>query len=84
MSGKDPFICRNCGREMILWKLWHPDYGFIYDEEEGSPCKTVQVSKNHFFKTGATISSRHVRGQDVKPDIIAGVQRFPDQIDLTP
>lgn len=39
----------------------------------GSPCKTVQVSKNHLFKTGATMSSRHVRGQDVKPDIIAGV-----------
>jgi hypothetical protein len=34
MSGKDPFICRNCGREMVLWKLWHPDYGVIYDEEE--------------------------------------------------
>ena len=34
MSGKDPFICRNCGREMILWKLWHPDYGVLYDEEE--------------------------------------------------
>ena len=32
MSGRDPLICRFCGREMDLWKFWHPKYGTIYDE----------------------------------------------------
>lgn len=34
MSGSDPLICRYCGREMDLWKIWHPKYGMIYDEWE--------------------------------------------------
>lgn len=33
-SGKDPFICAHCGGEMMLWKIWHPRYGVIYDEAE--------------------------------------------------
>jgi len=33
-SSKDPFICSRCGGELILWKIWHPLYGVIYDEEE--------------------------------------------------
>jgi hypothetical protein len=33
-SGKDPFICSHCGGEMMLWKIWHPRYGVIYDEAE--------------------------------------------------
>jgi hypothetical protein len=31
---RDPFICSKCGGEIILWKVWHPQYGVIYDEEE--------------------------------------------------
>jgi hypothetical protein len=42
-------------------------------EKTGSPCKTVQVIKNHSFKMGAVIRSRQVRGADVKPITIAGV-----------
>ena len=34
MSGRDPLLCRCCGREMYLWKIWHPKYGTIYDEWE--------------------------------------------------
>jgi lipoprotein-anchoring transpeptidase ErfK/SrfK len=33
-SGNDPFICSQCGGEMMLWKIWHPGYGVLYDEEE--------------------------------------------------
>jgi hypothetical protein len=33
-SSNDPFICTRCGGELILWKIWHPSYGVIYDEEE--------------------------------------------------
>lgn len=34
MSGRDPMICRFCGHEMDLWKIWHPKYRTIYDEWE--------------------------------------------------
>ncbi len=33
-NGRDPMICRYCGHEMGLWKIWHPKYGVIYDEWE--------------------------------------------------
>jgi len=33
-TAKDPFICSRCGGELMLWKIWHPSYGVIYDEEE--------------------------------------------------
>ena len=32
-SGKDPFLCKRCGREMELWKIWHPVKGFLYELE---------------------------------------------------
>ena len=34
ISGHDPMICRHCGGEMELWKIWHPKYGVLYDEYE--------------------------------------------------
>jgi len=34
ISGHDPMVCGYCGREMDLWKIWHPKYGVIYDELE--------------------------------------------------
>lgn len=34
VSGRDPMICRYCGHEMDLWRIWHPKYGVIYDELE--------------------------------------------------
>lgn len=32
-SGKDALLCRHCGNEMELWKIWHPARGFLYDLE---------------------------------------------------
>lgn len=34
MSGREPFVCGRCGGDMILWEIWHPRYGIIYDERE--------------------------------------------------
>ena len=34
ISSQDPFLCRHCGHEMVLWRIWHPKYGEIYDEYE--------------------------------------------------
>jgi hypothetical protein len=30
--GLDPLRCAQCGGELWLWYVWHPDYGVIYDE----------------------------------------------------
>ena len=34
ITGKDPFVRKYCAGEMILWKIWHPKCGYIFDEEE--------------------------------------------------
>lgn len=43
ISGQDPMICRYCGCEIELWKVWHPKYGLIYDEyasiKDGRPAR---------------------------------------------
>jgi hypothetical protein len=31
-TGRDPLRCARCGGEMILWQVWHPRYGVVYDE----------------------------------------------------
>ena len=34
LTGDDPFTCPNCGKEMVLWEIWVPEYGKIYNELE--------------------------------------------------
>jgi len=34
--GKNPLTCKNCRKEMQLWKVWHKDYGMIYDIREST------------------------------------------------
>jgi hypothetical protein len=31
-SGRDPLVCPHCQGEMVVWRMWHPKYGVIYDE----------------------------------------------------
>jgi hypothetical protein len=31
-TGHDPLRCTRCGGEMMLWKVWHPRHGVVYDE----------------------------------------------------
>src|SRR3954470_12458783 len=33
-TGRDPLRCPHCQAEMGVWRIWHPTYGVIYDEEE--------------------------------------------------
>jgi putative transposase len=33
-TGRDPCRCPHCGAEMAVWRIWHPQYGGIYDEGE--------------------------------------------------
>ena len=32
--GRDRLICRQCGTDLWLWQVWHPQYGVVYDELE--------------------------------------------------
>jgi len=34
ISSKDPLLCGYCGNEMMLWSIWHPKYGMLFDEYE--------------------------------------------------
>jgi hypothetical protein len=46
-TGRDPLRCRRCGRGMILWQVWHPRYGVVYDELQAikrgryGPCRRL-------------------------------------------
>ena len=35
--GVDPLICPRCKEEMLLWRIWHPDYGDIFDLSRDGP-----------------------------------------------
>jgi len=35
--GKYPLICQKCKEEMLLWRIWHPDYGDIFDLSRDGP-----------------------------------------------
>jgi len=34
VTGKDPLKCKNCGKELKLLRIWHPDYGVLYENKE--------------------------------------------------
>ena len=44
-TGRDPLRCARCGGEMLLWQVWHPRYGVVYDEVQAikrgryGPCR---------------------------------------------
>jgi len=40
--GSDPLLCRKCGVEMMLWKLWHPVYGTIFDLSRDGPFVEIE------------------------------------------
>ena len=38
--GKDPLLCTTCKEEMLLWEIWHPAYGVIFDLSRDAPLST--------------------------------------------
>jgi len=61
MSGRDPFVCRNCGCEMDLWRVWHPKYGTMYDE-----MANIKAGKYEKALESKDISTREVTSQKVR------------------
>jgi len=57
MSGRDPLRCRFCGREMDLWKIWHPRYGTIYDEWENIKAGKYEPVDFGGYRGGQTLRS---------------------------
>ena len=39
--GVDPFICTNCGNEMVLWEIWYHKYGLIYNVLDKSNYRNI-------------------------------------------
>ena len=39
--GVNPYICKNCGKDMILWEIWHYKYGLIYNALDKSNYKRI-------------------------------------------
>jgi hypothetical protein len=50
VSGKDPFVCSLCGGEMVLWEVWHPKYGVIYDEMEEMQKRSAYIEISEELK----------------------------------
>jgi len=40
-TGHDPLRCVRCGRDMILWQVWHPRYGVVYNELQAIKMRAV-------------------------------------------
>lgn len=38
---RNPLLCSKCGTEKFLWKIWHKEYGVIYDIRETSNRKDI-------------------------------------------
>lgn len=43
--GKDPLICPKCGKELDLYSIWHPKYGYIYHLIRDAPVVAVEETK---------------------------------------
>lgn len=48
--GVNSFICSKCGQEMILWEIWMPKYGKIYNVlDKLVSTKSSQLHKDTFI-----------------------------------
>ena len=43
-TGRNPLRCPHCGEEMALSRIWHPQYGIVYDEGQKSKRGTSTAS----------------------------------------
>lgn len=43
---ENPLTCDRCGTEKFLWKIWHKNYGVIYDIREVSNRKDILYEPN--------------------------------------
>ncbi len=59
--GKDPLICRNCNEEMLLWRIWHPGHGYIYDLSRDGPLFEYKKSQDKKEKNDTALDNSRKR-----------------------
>ena len=52
-TGRDPLRCPCCGGPMMLWQVWHPRYGVVYDELE-------QIKRGRYDPGGIMLRGDHM------------------------
>ena len=52
-TGRDPLRCPRCGGSMMLWQIWHPRYGVVYDEVE-------QIKRGRYDPGGGVLPGANV------------------------
>jgi hypothetical protein len=52
-TGRDPLRCPRCGGSMMLWQIWHPRYGVVYDEVE-------QIKRGRYDPGGLGLRGDHM------------------------
>lgn len=60
--GKDPLLCTTCNEEVLLWRIWHPVYGVIFDLSRDAPASTA-YEKEQREKTQNTVAGPRWDGQ---------------------
>jgi hypothetical protein len=55
-TGRDPLRCPGCGGSMMLWQVWHPRYGVVYDELE-------QIKRGRYDPGGVVLRGDDVAGE---------------------
>lgn len=55
ISGTDPMLCKYCGNEMELVRIWHPKYGVIYDEFERLKTGEYEQKSGANRRSGRTV-----------------------------
>lgn len=60
---KNPIMCPKCKKEMELWTIWHPKYGYLYRFEDGLSEVSEDEEKvfRHRRNTRDTISGQNRR-----------------------
>ncbi len=66
ITGNDPLLCRNCGEEMEIWEIWHPDYGIIYKGYE-------EVERSEYGREEQKVLFEKGNGRAIRPST-KGVQ----------
>ena len=51
-TGRDPLRCPRCGGSMMLWQIWHPRYGVVYDEVD-------QIKRGRYDPRGVVLRGDH-------------------------
>jgi hypothetical protein len=64
-TGRDPLRCPRCGGSMMLWQVWHPRYGVVYDELE-------QIKRGRYDPGGVVLRGDDVACERRAPEIQLG------------